>query len=124
VEITEAIGPDRWVAGSPGPLSFRARDPLSGKPCAGVGDFGLLFVLVPGSWHHWFVPKESSGGLYTVEFVPPRAGRYDVFLRSAALRLETARLGMLSVSPNAVATTGLGPAPSPLVGIATQANLP
>lgn len=123
-EIVEVTGPARWVAGLPGSFSFRAQDPLSGKPCLGIGDFGLMFVLVPGSWHRWLVPQEVSAGTYTVDFTPPKAGRYDLFLRSPSLGLDTTRISMLSAAPGAVTATVPGPPPSSLVGVATQANLP
>ncbi len=52
----------------------------------GLTDVEVL-VTLPDNWHKRFSARELGNGVYTAEFVPPRAGTYSVFVASHSLAL-------------------------------------
>lgn len=69
------------------PLRIRLSDPVSGAPAAGLTDVRVLAYKSPGTRQHRFWAGQLAPGVYGVEFEPPEAGSYYVFVESRSLKL-------------------------------------
>jgi hypothetical protein len=71
-------------------VSFKLTDLENKRPAAGLNDVRVLTFLAPGVWHQRFEAaptNESQNGIYKIEFLPPRAGIYYVYVESPSLGL-------------------------------------
>jgi len=70
-------------------LKFRLVNPKTGRVWTGLKDVQVLAFLSPGVWQKRDWAKETTGGVYTIDITPPRAGIYYVYIAS-----ETVGLGL------------------------------
>jgi YVTN family beta-propeller protein len=75
------------AAGSSVRLRFRLTDPATGLPATGVDDLVMMAFMISGEWQVRVAAREEGEGIYTAEFVPPRAGAYAVIVESRSRRL-------------------------------------
>jgi YVTN family beta-propeller protein len=68
-------------------LQFRLRGIRDGQPRTGVGDLWVL-MIAPGIWQRRVLAHDAGQGVYTVEFTPPNAGVYFVYLSSFSQHLS------------------------------------
>ena len=69
-------------------LKFRLTDPATRKPRKGLKDVNVLTFRGPGQQQKRQWAKEVGDGLYQVDFVPPQAGVYYVFIECRSLGLR------------------------------------
>ncbi len=75
--------PDQqWRAGQAGTITFRLQNAESGQPLAGLNSLDTLTVLAPGVWQSRGKAREQGEGVYSFDWVPPRAGAYFIRLDS------------------------------------------
>jgi len=75
------------IVGEAFPLRIRLSDPVSGAPASGLTDVRVLAYKSPGTRQHRFWADQLEPGVYGVEFEPPEAGSYYVFVESRSLKL-------------------------------------
>lgn len=99
VEVQHLTQNQNAKAGQTVRIAFRVVDKLTGQPKAQLSDVEVLVMSV-GTWHarHSAVPRE--GGIYEVNFTPPAAGLYYVYVSaaSAGLPLSNPQYLVLRVS--------------------------
>lgn len=76
------------VAGARVTLLFKFSDGDNGRPLAGLKDIQVLAFLAPGLWQTRDLAKQTGDGVYSVDFVPPQAGVYYIYLSAHSLGLE------------------------------------
>lgn len=69
-------------------LRFRVSDAISSEPKANVIDLGVLVFLAPGIWQERQLAKSLGDGVYEINFVPPQAGVYYLFIQSPSLKVQ------------------------------------
>jgi len=69
-------------------LPFKVLDAKSGATKAGLQDMTVLVFLAPGIWEQRETAKQTSNGVYEINFVPPQAGVYYIFFQSPSLGLQ------------------------------------
>lgn len=65
-------------------LQFRLSNPTIKKPITGLTDVRIL-TSAPGNWNRRQWAYSIGDGIYEVEFVPPKAGLYYVYVESLSL---------------------------------------
>jgi YVTN family beta-propeller protein len=84
----EPLIKDRIVrAGEPIRLSIRLTDAATKEPMADQNDVRVLTMLAPGIWHQRQRAESVGGGVYAVDFVPPKPGIYYVYIEAQSLGL-------------------------------------
>ncbi len=73
-------------------LRFKLTDPATNLPKVGLKDVGVLTFLAPGLWNKRQTARSSGEGIYEIEFVPPEAGPYYVFIESPSLKVKYRQL--------------------------------
>jgi YVTN family beta-propeller protein len=68
-------------------LAFKLTDPSTQSPKIDLEDVNVLIYLAPGIWHKRQWAVHAGDGIYTVDFVPPQAGIYRVYLECRSLGL-------------------------------------
>jgi hypothetical protein len=68
-------------------LTFKLTDPSAQSPEIDLEDVNVLIYLAPGIWHKRQWAGHAGDGVYTVDFVPPQAGIYHVYLECRSLGL-------------------------------------
>jgi YVTN family beta-propeller protein len=68
-------------------LPFKLTDPSTQSPKIDLEDVNVLIYLAPGIWHKRQWAVHAGDGIYTVDFVPPQAGIYHVYLECRSLGL-------------------------------------
>ena len=68
-------------------LPFKLTDPSTQSPKIDLEDVNVLIYLAPGIWHKRQWAVHAGDGIYTVDFVPPQAGIYYVYLECRSLGL-------------------------------------
>ena len=82
-----AIDPPAHLAiGKPARLRFALSDKVGAARMA--DDVRALVFEAPGVWQHRTPALRSADGRYEIDFVPPEAGTYYVWIESAALGLD------------------------------------
>ena len=76
-------------------LQFRAIDPDTRQPRAGLKDLGVLILLSPGTWQKREWSRTISEDVYEVTFIVPRAGIYFVFFECPSLGVRYDELPQL-----------------------------
>lgn len=76
-------------------LQFRAIDPDTRQPRAGLKDLGVLILLSPGTWQKREWSRTIREGVYEVTFIVPRAGIYFVFFECPSLGVRYDELPQL-----------------------------
>ena len=95
-----AVGqPQTLTAGRSATLRFKLSD-ADGKPLASASDVRALAMAPPGIWQQRVATKSLPDSRYEIEFVPPKAGVYYVWLESESLGLprNNAQFQMLQVT--------------------------
>lgn len=69
-------------------LRFKLSDPKTKEPKVGLTDVRSLIFLAPGIWQKRQIAREVERGLYEIEFEPPEAGFYYVYLESPSTGLK------------------------------------
>lgn len=69
-------------------LRFKLTDPATNLPKVGLKDVGVLTFLAPGLWNKRHTAQSNGEGIYEIEFVPPEAGPYYVFIESPSLKVK------------------------------------
>lgn len=69
-------------------LRFAIVDAETREKKKGLKDVHSLVFLAPGIWQNRQDARESEEGIYEIEFVPPRAGIYYVYLGSPSQGLD------------------------------------
>ncbi|HKY05072.1 MAG TPA: YncE family protein, partial [Blastocatellia bacterium] len=73
-------------------LRFKLTDPATNLPKLGLKDVGVLTFLAPGLWNERQTARSTGEGIYEIEFVPPEAGPYYVFIESPSLKVKYRQL--------------------------------
>jgi len=75
---------DRFKSGEPATLKFRITDPVTKQAQTGIKDVEILIFEPPGIWQKRVWAKEAGDGVYEITEAFPRAGLYNVMVRSAS----------------------------------------
>jgi YVTN family beta-propeller protein len=78
------------TVGEPTALRFRLTHRGTGAPRTALKDVSVL-AFSPGGWQARPIGRESAGGVYTVEFIPPEPGVYYVSVGCESLGLARNR---------------------------------
>jgi YVTN family beta-propeller protein len=62
-------------------LRFRLTDEQTEAPISGLTDVEVLTTLMPGVWHKRHLASPQDDGVYVLDFAPPRAGLYYIYLQ-------------------------------------------
>ncbi len=99
LSIQPAIESDTFKVGESATVRFKISETAAGAPRTGLKDVRVLTFLSPGIWQqrHW--ATEVADGLYEVQFTPPKAGTYFVFVEveSAGVQLQKSPFLVLTV---------------------------
>jgi DNA-binding beta-propeller fold protein YncE len=87
LRIERLAAPRNPVAGETVSLHFRLVDSGTQKPRTDVNDL-MALIVSPGLWQDRQPARNAGGGTYAVDFRPPAAGPYNVYLGSASFGLE------------------------------------
>ncbi len=82
-------------SGEAASLRFRVTTD-SGAPVKNLDD-SLVLIFAPGVWQGREQPKAAGEGTFTVDFTPPAAGMYSMYLTSAANGLNYQFVGSVQV---------------------------
>jgi YVTN family beta-propeller protein len=87
IKVEHLLRDRRLVAGQSVRLRFKVLDGEGDEPKDGLKDLGVLTFLSPGIWQERQWARSLGGGIYEVEFIPPQAGVYYVFVQCPSLKL-------------------------------------
>lgn len=99
-------------------LRFKITDRATNAPRDGLTDLGVLTLLAPAIWQERFWAQRVGEGVYEVEFTPPQAGFYYVFLQCPSLNIRLNQLShlILEATDDSAALAADGPGPEPRAG--------
>lgn len=78
-------------------LRFKVIDAQTNQPRSDLKDIGVLTFLAPGIWQQRDVAQPLGGGLYEINFVPPRDGVYYIYFNSRSLGVDFNQLPKLTI---------------------------
>jgi DNA-binding beta-propeller fold protein YncE len=87
VTVTFLGKPPQLKIGQPTTLRFRIVGAGDDRPRTGLRDVEVLAFLAPGIWHKRHSAREQGGGVYEIDFTPPRPGVFYVSLESSSAQL-------------------------------------
>jgi YVTN family beta-propeller protein len=90
----------RFKSGEPVSLKFRITDPVTKQAITGIKDIEVLIFEPPGIWQKRLWAKEAGDGLYEITQAFPRAGSYNVMIRSASRGLSFSDVPPTKVAVN------------------------
>jgi len=77
-------------AGNPVVLRFRLLDAVTSKPRTDIEDLTAL-IFAPGVWQRREIAHHVRDGVYSLQFQPPVAGHFDVYLAVPSLGMDFVR---------------------------------
>ena len=87
-EVVPLVQSQQVMVGQPLRLPFRLQDAGTRRPHENLTDVEALVFLAPGTWHSRLPVTAAEDGVYLVDFVPPEAGVYYLYLGSESLGLR------------------------------------
>ncbi len=69
-------------------LRIKLTDADTGQPLDDLQDVVVLTFLAPGIWQKRHAAQPAGGGVYEIEFTPPQAGVYYIYVESASAGLS------------------------------------
>jgi YVTN family beta-propeller protein len=81
IKIEHRVGQRRVKVGVAAALRFRLTDEQTSAPLSGLTDVEVLTTLTPNTWHKRHRASPKDDGIYILDFVPPRAGLYYIYLQ-------------------------------------------
>jgi YVTN family beta-propeller protein len=87
IKVEYLVRDRKLSAGVPVRLRFKVLDGESDQPKDNLKDMGVLAFLAPGNWQERQWARSVGGGVYEVDFVPPQAGVYYIFVQCPSLKL-------------------------------------
>ena len=81
IKIEHRVDHRRVQVGVAAALRFRLTDEQTNAPISGLTDVEVLTTLMPNTWHKRHVASPKDDGIYLLDFAPPRAGLYSIYLQ-------------------------------------------
>ena len=81
IRVEHLVARRRIDVGKKVQLRFRLSDQQTNAPISGLTDVEVLTNLMPGIWHKRHVASPNEGGVYGLDFAPPRPGLYYIYLQ-------------------------------------------
>ena len=81
IKIAHLVEKRRVNVGANVALRFRLTDEQTTAPISGLIDVEVLTTLMPSVWHKRHVATPQDDGVYLLDFKPPRAGLYYIYLQ-------------------------------------------
>lgn len=85
--LTTRNGAASATVGKPVSMLFRLHDAETSTPRADIEDLSAL-VFIPGKWQRRLPLRSVGQGVYSLEFQPPVAGHYDVYLSVPSVGMD------------------------------------
>ena len=87
VNVELVGGAPRLEVGRSTKLRFRIAGAVDNRAKVGLKEVAVLTFLAPGIWHKRHAARDSSDGIYAIDFTPPRPGVFYVSVESSSARL-------------------------------------